>query len=63
MCIQGVRVFVNDNKYIGSFFNGVMEGGGIMSFANGNQYAGDWKQGHMDGNVSVFIVQFTAILM
>lgn len=33
--MQGVRSFVNGNKYIGKFFNGVIEGGGIMSFANG----------------------------
>lgn len=33
---QGVRLFVNGNKYVGDFFNGVIEGGGIMAFANGD---------------------------
>ena len=36
---QGVRTFVNGNKYIGKFFNGVIEGGGIMSFANGSVWS------------------------
>jgi hypothetical protein len=33
---NGVRVFMNGNKYVGTFSMGEMHGGGIMQYANGS---------------------------
>jgi hypothetical protein len=48
--VQGEMNYQLDNEsYIGDWFDGVQEGQGMFKFFNGEIYNGQWKDGLMHG--------------
>mmetsp|Transcript_25777 Transcript_25777/g.42926 ORF Transcript_25777/g.42926 Transcript_25777/m.42926 type:complete len:309 (-) Transcript_25777:175-1101(-) len=46
---EGELVWSNEDRYKGTFWNGVREGEGTLNFADGSEYVGNWKDNKMHG--------------
>ena len=42
-------MWTDGSKYVGTFFEGIMQGRGILTLKNGESYDGEWKNGLADG--------------
>jgi len=46
---NGVLIWSNGDKYVGTFWNGLREGEGTIQFADGSEYVGNWENNKMHG--------------
>jgi len=53
----GTYVYANGASYQGNFFQGKMDGNGVLKMSNGSKYLGSWKAGKSKAKAVKFIMK------